>query len=86
MPAILPRKDCKGCNGDPQLIKRVDDTRDIIQKRLDMHEDTTRLMLKQYESEGLLLNFEVIEGVKDITRLESAILSFLEKKYGMGFD
>ncbi|KAL8449049.1 hypothetical protein Emed_003401 [Eimeria media] len=82
MPAILPSSDCSTCKGDAPLLKRADDTEETIQQRLDIHETTTRPVIDQYEQQGILLNFEVIKGIKDMPRLESSLLSFLQDKYG----
>ncbi|XP_026194216.1 uncharacterized protein LOC113147544 [Cyclospora cayetanensis] len=86
MPAILPRKDCSKCGGNAPLVSRVDDTLETIQRRLDTHEKLTRPMLDQYNVEGILLNFDVVKGIADIARLQSAICSFLHKKYGARSD
>lgn len=80
LPAILPEKDCVHCGGKTQLAKRQDDTKEIIQKRLDLHEQLTTPMLNHYNAEGLLLNFHVVKGIADIPRLEETIFSFLQKK------
>ncbi|KAL8275953.1 hypothetical protein Esti_000069 [Eimeria stiedai] len=82
MPAILPPLDCSICKGDAPLLKRADDTVETIQQRLDIHETSTRPVIDQYEQKGILLNFEVIKGIKDLPRLESTVLSFLQDRYG----
>lgn len=81
LPAILPKTECVHCGGKPPLTKRSDDTKESIQRRLDLHEQLTTPMLKKYDAEGLLLNFEVVKGIDDIPRLEETIISFLRRKY-----
>lgn len=84
MPAILPSQDCTICKGDAPLSKRADDSPEIIQKRLDTYETATKLILDEYEAEGILVNFDPVKGMEDITRLESTIISFIQNKYGNG--
>lgn len=84
MPAILPRKDCNVCKGEAPLLRRADDTVETIQRRLITHEQSTRPMINQYAAEGILLDFEVMKGVGDIPRLESAINLFFQRKYNVG--
>lgn len=86
LPAILPRKDCTQCRGDAQLFRRADDTIETIQQRLATYEKDTRPLLGYYDAEGRLVNFEVIKGIGDILRLESTLISFLQKKYGAASD
>lgn len=81
LPAILPKAECVHCGGKARLAKRNDDTEETIQKRLDAHKQLTAPMLNYYETEGVLLNFEVVRGIQDIPRLEEAIISFLRRKH-----
>ncbi|CDJ45337.1 adenylate kinase, putative [Eimeria tenella] len=83
MPPILPTKECRHCKGNAPLTTRSDDTEEAIRNRLDFYEQLTRPMLGQFEAEGILLNFEVIKGTRDIARLEDALISFLNKKHGV---
>lgn len=83
LPAILPQRDCKECNGDAPLLRRVDDTAEVIQKRLKIYEKSTKPVIDLYDREGILLNFDVLHGIGDMTRLESAITSFLQRKYDL---
>ncbi|KAL8427613.1 hypothetical protein Efla_005788 [Eimeria flavescens] len=82
MPAILPQPDCRKCKGNAPLLTRTDDTQETIQKRLDIYEKSTRPVIEQYDAEGILLNFEVLKGIQDMTRLETTLMSFLLGKYG----
>lgn len=77
MPAILPNSTtCKlksACN--PVLIKRDDDTKEVINKRIEDYELLHSNILHHYHQLNLLKTFHVMKGIKDSDSLIKLIQS-----------
>jgi adenylate kinase len=59
MPALLPEKKgiCDKCGGE--LISRSDETREIIENRLDVYKDKTEPLIKHYTEKEILVDFHI---------------------------
>ncbi len=57
---------CDVCNG--KVTKRVDDTEQVIQKRLHLYEDQTRPLLQWYKTRGLLVDIDASRDSNEVTR------------------
>lgn len=59
LPSILPKKDklCDKCGSE--LVKRTDQTPEIIKTRLNVHKEESEPLLEFYEKKGILINFDV---------------------------
>ncbi|PFH32214.1 adenylate kinase [Besnoitia besnoiti] len=79
MPPLLPPADCTQCHGKPELIKRDDDTEEIVKNRLAVYKRDTEPLLQLYREEGTLLEYHVKKGVKDLLDLSSSIISRVEQ-------
>lgn len=64
MEPLLPTN-CTKCTNGEFLKERADDTREIIEARLEEYEDKTKPLLEFFEQKKVLINFEAKKGVKD---------------------
>lgn len=76
MPAILPESSCEQ-GRDHVLMKRDDDTLESIKNRFELYTQKTEPILKHFDDEGMLVNFDVKKGVKDTPQLLALILQRL---------
>lgn len=62
MPTLLPRKDgiCDNCGA--ALVKRNDETPEIIATRLKVHDNNSKPLIEYYEKQGVLRNVYVTSG------------------------
>eukprot|EP00899_Mesostigma_viride_P007268 jgi/Mesvir1/16542/Mv10086-RA.1 len=58
MPAILPPKGCSD-----KMVSRVDDTTEVIQRRLDVHAAESKPIEEYYRKMGLLVDFPVMGDI-----------------------
>ncbi|EPR59878.1 adenylate kinase [Toxoplasma gondii TgCatPRC2] len=79
LPPLLPDAGCSGCGGSPQLMKRDDDTEAVVQNRLGIYKRETEPILQLYQKEGILLEYHVTKGVKDLPDLSNTILTRVEQ-------
>ena len=78
---LLPKKNenhCDICNG--KLIKRVDDTSEIISKRLMLYHTITIPMWEMYKKQKSYIECEPKRGVKDYPDIEKLICEFLQDR------
>jgi len=73
MEPLLPKKPncCDKCGGG--LVIREDDTRAVIESRMNEYEAKTQPLLKEYEKHGVLLNFEAKKGIKDFPKISQLV-------------
>ena len=70
MPPLLPKEsDCEQCKGKPDLFTREDDVESVIRDRLGVYVEHTAPLVQHYRDAGLLLDFEVKQGLGDLPRL-----------------
>lgn len=69
MPAILPRTPnaCDACGGP--LVQRADDTEETIRRRLAIYHEHAAPLLDFYARQGLLLQWDICNGLEDVPRL-----------------
>ena len=68
MPALLPPAACANT-----LTTRVDDEHSIISKRLEVYTQETSPLIAWYKEQGLLVDFVVKKGMKDVPILKKKI-------------
>ena len=68
MPAMLPPASCA-----QTLTTRVDDTDQVIAKRLEVYQAETKPLIEWYQEQGLLIDFVVKKGMKDVPILKNKI-------------
>ena len=67
MEPLLPQVEniCDNC-GCNDLIKRDDDTEEIIHQRIEVYNNETHPVFNEFEKTGIkILNFEPKKGIKD---------------------
>jgi adenylate kinase len=66
MPPLLPKVEgiCDDCGG--KLIQREDDKLEVVQSRLELYKKSTFPLVEYYTKKGILKNFPVIGGVKEL--------------------
>ena len=70
MPPLLPKpSDCKQCKGKPNLFTRADDNETTIRQRLAVYKEHTAPVVDYYRASGVVLDFEVKQGLADMPRL-----------------
>jgi adenylate kinase len=80
MPALLP--DPAACSAQrgapccPSLVRRDDDTADVLERRFQIHDDSIQPILQFYATRGRLATFDVLRGAGDTPAL-LALLSDL---------
>lgn len=81
MEPILPKKEgiCDLCGG--KLIKRKDDTYETIKNRLEVYKKSTFPLIEYYNDQGVLFEFEVKLGIKDMCRCADVMALKLFNKY-----
>ena len=55
------------------LTTRVDDTDQVIAKRLEVYQAETKPLIEWYQEQGLLIDFVVKKGMKDVPILKNKI-------------
>ncbi|PHJ23479.1 adenylate kinase [Cystoisospora suis] len=75
LPPLLPPSDCQTCHGDPEFLNRADDTETVVKNRLAIFARESEPLLRFYKEQGVLLNFHVKKGLKDLPDLSAQILS-----------
>lgn len=91
MPAIPPPPpgQCSGKGGPGLpcpvhspggLVRREDDTEEVVRRRLQVHRDSTAPLLRFYEARGLLVRFQVKKGVKDAPQLRHIMTNMLQQQ------
>jgi len=78
MPSMQSLRDgvCDDCGS--LLTKRIDDTPEVVQQRLQLFHETTGPLLNFYKEKGTLLEFHIKTGVNDTLRLLGDINCFLQ--------
>lgn len=72
MEPLLPTN-CTQCKDGEFLKERLDDTKEIIERRLQDYEQKTAPLLKLFEKQGVLVNFEPKKGVKDYPKIKQIV-------------
>jgi len=77
MPPLLPQEEgkCDKCEGE--LKQRTDDTEETVRTRLKVYARETEPLLDFYEKQGVLLRWDVINGVQDYPDLVRKVDNFL---------
>jgi len=77
MPPLLPKEEgkCDKCEGE--LKQRTDDTEETVRTRLKVYARETEPLLDFYERQGVLLHWDVINGVQDYPDLVEKVDNFL---------
>lgn len=75
LPPLLPPSDCVTCHGNPEFLSRADDTEFAVKNRLDIFRRESEPLLQFYREQGILLDFHVKKGLKDLHNLSAQILS-----------
>eukprot|EP00921_Rhytidocystis_pertsovi_P013339 GHVQ01021567.1.p1 GENE.GHVQ01021567.1~~GHVQ01021567.1.p1 ORF type:complete len:230 (+),score=36.92 GHVQ01021567.1:94-783(+) len=76
MPPLLPKpEDCDKCKGQPKLYQRDDDAEGVVAERLRTYQAETAPLIEFYSNMGILVNFEVTKGIKDLPDITAKILS-----------
>lgn len=79
MPAILPEDHCvKGNQCKKDLHSRTDDTKEIIQQRLDDYQKKTTPVLDYFREKNRLKSFQVKRGVDDTDDLLKCMLEGID--------
>ena len=71
MPALPPPSQC-----DHLMIPRADDTEEVIRERLKVYYESTQPLIGLYREQGLLIDFVVKKGLKDVPQLVDSIANF----------
>jgi adenylate kinase len=73
MPAILPQKEniCDNCSG--LLIQRDDDVEETVRERLRVYHENAQPLVDFYTAKNLLVDWQVIKGLEDATKLLDTI-------------
>jgi len=81
MPPLLPEKHgiCDKCGGE--LKQRTDDTEETVRARLKVYTEETEPLIDFYEKEGLLVQWDVVNGVQDYPQLAKKIDDHLSRLY-----
>lgn len=68
MPPLLPKVDgiCDTCGAKDSLVQRADDKLEVVKHRLDVYKQSTFPLVQYYENLGILKNFSVLGGVKQL--------------------
>lgn len=70
MPPLLPYDGmCETCDDTPPLMHRHDDSKEVIEHRLEVYHKATEPLIRWYSSKGLLYKFPVRLGLGDMQRL-----------------
>jgi len=79
MPPLLPKNEgiCDKCGGE--LKQRTDDTEETVRRRLKVYARETEPLLDFYEKQGVLLRWDVINGVQDYPELAKKVDRFFKK-------
>jgi len=79
MPPLLPKNEgvCDKCEG--VLKQRTDDTEETVRRRLKVYATKTEPLLDFYERQGVLLRWDVINGVQDYPELAKKVNKFFSK-------
>jgi len=79
MPPLLPKEEgkCDKCEGE--LKQRTDDTEETVRTRLKVYSRETEPLLDFYERQGVLLRWDVINGVQDYPDLVKKVDKFLNR-------
>lgn len=72
MEPLLP-SNCTQCKEGEFLKERADDTKEIIERRLQDYEEKTAPLLSLFEKDGVLVNFEPKKGVKDYPEIRRIV-------------
>ncbi|NIO20406.1 MAG: adenylate kinase [Candidatus Aenigmarchaeota archaeon] len=78
---IPPRKEgvCDLCGGE--LYQRKDQTKEAVEKRLELYEKRTKPLIEYYENKEILVNVDVEGEKKDVAkRIDKVMKDFVEKK------
>lgn len=78
MPPLEPKEDdCEKCHGKPDLYQRQDDKEEVVKARLDTYKRETEPLIQFYGDVGILVNFDVKKGVRDLPDITALIDSHL---------
>lgn len=79
MPPLLPKVEgvCDKCGG--ALKRRTDDTEKVIQNRINVYHESSQPLLDLYEQEGILVNWDVRNGVEDAPELEQQLSQWCDE-------
>lgn len=79
MPPLLPKNEgiCDKCEGE--LKQRTDDTEETVRRRLKVYTSETEPLLDFYERQGVLLRWDVVNGVEDYPDLAEKVDTFFKK-------
>jgi len=79
MPPLLPKKEgiCDKCEG--KLKQRTDDTEETVRNRLKVYANETEPLLDFYEEQGVLLRWDVINGVQDYPEMVNKVDKFMSR-------
>lgn len=81
MPALLPKNlSTTHCDCGAELTKRQDDTKEVIQNRLNIYERETRPLINFYSApeRSVLERFTILRGLEDMPKLEKVIRTSLK--------
>lgn len=80
MPALLPKKRdvCDKCSG--KLIQRADDTESTVLNRLKIYDSQTSPLVDYYTKQGILMEWQVKKGIRDVPALLKATEEALTKR------
>lgn len=76
MPPLPPPPEC-----EPYMEQRHDDTKEVIQRRLQIYKDSAEPVKEFYRQRGILINFEITGGIPEtFPRLKALLEPYRQMK------